>query len=71
MRDAFVKAFPACKSGAVANSVAMLHKFSHRMQPGDVVVTYDPESRKYWVGEVASDYFYKVGLVRTTRMFGK
>ena len=39
-----------------ANSIAMIHKFVNIIQIGDYVVSYDPSSRKYHVGEIIGDY---------------
>ena len=37
----------------------MLHRFANEIKQGDKVLTYDPGTRKYLVGEIASDYFFE------------
>lgn len=67
---AYLKAYPNSKEGERPNSIAMIDKFKHGMQIGDIVITYDPQSRNYLIGEIAGDYEYlpdRVGDYPQTR----
>lgn len=48
------------KAGGAAG---MLDRIVNTMQVGDGVVTYDPGTRHYWIGRIASDYFLAPGDV--------
>ena len=37
-------------------------KFRHMIKKGDYVLSYNPSSRKYLVGEITSDYYYSTDL---------
>lgn len=75
--DAYPKAYPLAKKGMLPNQISMIHKFRSVIKPGDLAVTYDPQSRCYLVGEVAGDYEYKPNVVgdypqvRKARWLGK
>lgn len=58
IRDLYVRAYPDSKAGQIPGDIAMLFKFRSVMRPGDKVVSYDPRTRKYLVGSIASEYFY-------------
>ena len=58
MRAAVARAYPEAKPGNVIITGSTLHKFRSVVQPGDHVVTYDPEKREYLLGKVESDYRY-------------
>ena len=51
--------FPDHKSRRMAAEAALLYKFTYVLGLKDGVVTYDPKSRVYLVGEVVGDYEYK------------
>jgi restriction system protein len=63
IRALYEQSHSADKPGAVSSAIAMLRKFRLVMQVGDNVVTYDPGSRRYFIGTITSDYFYKPDLV--------
>lgn len=63
IRSLYELANPNERPGATHNAVAMLRKFRSVMQTGDNIVTYDPGSRRYLIGTIESDYFYKRGVV--------
>lgn len=48
--------YPKDKPGKVVTSASVVHKFRNVIQEGDGVVTYDPNTREYLVGEITSDY---------------
>lgn len=58
IRDLYLRAYPGSKAGQIPGDIAMLFKFRSVMRPGDKVVSYDPRTRKYLVGSIASEYFY-------------
>lgn len=58
IRDLYLRVYPGEKPGKSWGAIAMLFKFRSVMQPGDKVVSYDPQSRDYLVGTISSDYFY-------------
>ena len=37
-------------------------KFRHMIEKGDYVLSYNPSSRKYLIGEITSDYYYSMDL---------
>ena len=41
---------------------AVLHKFCNVIQVGDAVITYDPNTREYLVGEITGPYRYDPSL---------
>lgn len=50
--------YPNLKDGQVNIFAATLFKFKNDFQNGDLVLTYDPNNRKYWIGEITSDCRY-------------
>jgi restriction system protein len=52
---------PGDSKGKAANAVGMLDRIANKIQIGDGVVTYDPGTRHYWIGRIASDYFLEPG----------
>lgn len=48
--------FPKDKPGKVVTSASVVHKFRNVIQRGDGVVTYDPNTREYLIGEISGDY---------------
>ena len=63
VRQCYINAYPDAKQGGIGNQVAMIYKFRTVMKIGDKIVSYDPETRDYHVGTIASDYYYEPGLV--------
>jgi restriction system protein len=63
MRRAYVRAYPDNKPGSVGNAAAMAYKFTKVFAKGDKVITYNPEERKYRVGEITGDYEYRPNVV--------
>ena len=61
IRSLHGKAQPDDSKGKRANAVGMLDRLVNVIQEGDGVITYDPKTRKYWVGEVAGPYYYDAG----------
>lgn len=48
---------PGTSKYKAGGAVGMLDRIVNTMQIGDGVVTYDPGTRHYWIGRIASDYF--------------
>ncbi len=55
LRRRFEEAFPEYKPGTRISSVAQVKRFVREVEVGDSVVTYDPETRRYHVGQVGTD----------------
>lgn len=51
-------AYPDHTPPRAANDVAILHKFRSVIRVEDTVVSYDPGTRQYLVGEIRSDYLF-------------
>lgn len=54
--DALALAYPGAKPQSQAMAAGQLHRFVNEMNVGDMIVTYDPSSRIYLVGQIASPY---------------
>ena len=63
LRELVDSAFPDYHPVAAANASAMIWKFKAEMQPGDDIVTYDPNQREYLVGKVTGDYKFEKGRI--------
>src|SRR4051812_6591991 len=48
--------YPKDKPGKVLTSVSVVHRFRNVIQQHDAVVSYDPATREYLVGEITGDY---------------
>lgn len=58
IRKVYTEQNPDISGPKASGDVGMLHRFTNEIQVGDGVLTYDPSTRKYMVGEIASDYFF-------------
>jgi restriction system protein len=63
LRVALRVAEPEAPPGRIANAAAMIQKFKSRMKIGDGVITFDPVSRNYLVGRIASEYTYDAAVL--------
>lgn len=63
VREEMRRHYPDSHPGALANWAGIIFKFRQVMEPGDRVVTYDPKSRTYLLGKVATEYRYDPGLL--------
>lgn len=59
IREAYKARNPEINGPRANGDVGMLHRFANEIKKGDGVLTYDPSTRKYMVGEIASDYYYE------------
>ena len=55
IRRRFEEAYPEDKPGTRASWVAQVKRFVREVEIGDTVVTYDPETRQYHMGQVGTD----------------
>jgi restriction system protein len=66
-RDGIMKlcrqTYPKDKPGKVVTSASVVHKFRNVIEQGDGVVTYDPNTREYLVGEITSDYRFDSSVI--------
>ena len=58
IKQKYLETYPDVKPGKVGNTVGVIYKFRSVIQKGDKVITYNPNSREYLVGEVESDYLH-------------
>ena len=54
--EAIARQWPDWKEGRVRTSAGQLFRFAHEIQPGDRVITYNPQSRRYLLGKIAGPY---------------
>lgn len=63
LRAAIRKRHPEKTPGQINAAAAVANKFRSTIKVGDRVVTYNPETRDYHLGEVSGDYEYRPGVV--------
>ncbi len=63
VRSRYESAFPEHSPGKATNGIGVLFKFRAVLAVGDKVITYDPDARRYLVGDIASDYTYSAAEV--------
>ncbi len=56
IREACEQNFPDASPGTIAAFVGILDRFRNGMEPGHRVISYDPSTRRYHLGEIQSDY---------------
>ncbi len=54
---------PAWSTGKVSIWAGMLHRFQNEIAVGDSVITYNPSTRRYAVGEISSDCQFNPTLI--------
>jgi restriction system protein len=50
--------WPEWKEGKIITSAGQLHRFRSEMRQGDRIITYDPKTRMYLIGEISGDYYF-------------
>ena len=50
--------YPQFKAGQINNFTGQLYRFRFEFLIGQSVITYNPNERVYWIGEIISDYQY-------------
>jgi restriction system protein len=63
LKQLYRQTYPQAKPGSIAGAAAVIHKFCNVVQKTDPVITYDPNTREYLVGEITSDYHYKPNVI--------
>ena len=64
IRAMYERAYPDSHPSKASNAVAMLYKFRFVFTVGEKVVTYNPETRDYLIGNILSDYAYSPGEIK-------
>lgn len=64
VKTLYEKAYPGEPASKSSNAAAMIFKFRQVLGMGSRVLSYDPGTRTYLVGEVVSDYLFQPDLVR-------
>lgn len=67
----YMETYPGEHSSKAGNAAAMIFKFRHVLGQGIRVLTYNPESRTYLVGEIVGDYQFGFDVVRDYAHFRK
>jgi len=63
MKERVKMAYPEDKEGQISMTASQMSKFRFDFKIGDFVITYNPQERKYWLGEITSDYQYNTKLL--------
>lgn len=50
------EAYPEYKTGQINNFAGQIYRFRCEFSKGHQVITYNPNARTYWIGEIISDY---------------
>ncbi|HUG71545.1 MAG TPA: restriction endonuclease [Pirellulaceae bacterium] len=58
VRALYEAAYPEDSPGKAANAIGVLYKFRAVLAPSHKVITYDPDNRRYLVGDITSDYLF-------------
>ncbi len=56
VRERYIEHYSGEKPGKINNAVAMIFKFLKALKEGHKVITYNPQNRKYLLGEIKGDY---------------
>ena len=63
MKEVVRNAYPELKGGKFNMSASQISKFRLDFEVGDFVITYDPQNREYWIGEIIGEYEYNTKLL--------
>lgn len=63
IKELVSKAYSEEKPGHIAISAGQVSRFRFDFKPGDHVITYNPQERKYLVGEISGEYEYDRKLI--------
>lgn len=69
IRRRFEKEYPEDKPGTRASWVAQVKRFVREVETGDTVVTYDPETRQYHMGQVDTDATISTRIVDNSERY--
>lgn len=75
IKEKFKQTYTDVKKTYIPIAVSQISKFRFDFKRGDKVVTYNPEERRYFVGEITGDYNYNKSLceyfhIRQVKWFG-
>lgn len=63
IKELVSEAYSEEKPGKIAISAGQVSRFRFDFKPGDYVITYNPQDRKYLVGEITGEYEYNTKLI--------
>lgn len=63
IKKLFREKYPNYSNGKLGISAGQLSRFKFELNPGNYVVTYDPEKREYLVGKISSGYEWNPALL--------
>src|SRR5262249_4809311 len=63
LKKLYRQTYPQAKPGSIAAGAAVIYKFCNVAQKTDPVITYDPNTREYLIGEITSVYYYRLGVI--------
>lgn len=63
MLEVIKQAWPEWTMGKTRLAASQVYRFAHEIAVGDRVVSYDPQSRRYLLGDIISGYHYRPGSV--------
>ncbi|WP_430112546.1 restriction endonuclease [Paenibacillus sp. B1-33] len=55
--------YPEYKDGKINITAGQIYRFVSEFQINDEVITYNPDERLYYVGDITSDYIYNSGTI--------
>ena len=64
IKQLMAETYPNVSKTSLALQTAQIIKFVHDFEIGDYVISYNPDSRKYLVGRIISDYYYSDKLAK-------
>lgn len=63
LKNLIQEKYPEKKRHQNIASAGQFYRFLFEFKRGDNVISYDPDNRKYWVGEILSDYEFNTSLL--------
>lgn len=63
LREKYLAIYANEKPGATANALAMILKFRDQIKADDYLISYNPETREYLVGQDKGEYKFQPGIV--------
>ena len=64
IKERLKEAYPERKAGWIAICAGQISRFRFDFKKEDYVITYDPQERKYLVGEITGDYEYNKKMIK-------
>ena len=63
IKETLRNAYPEFKVAQINNFAGQLFRFKSEFTKGQSVITYDPNKRVYWIGEITSDYQFSASNI--------